>query len=415
MLPALFRVKETLMKKLFRFSGIIATAVIIGFSIAACGSNNSPGDGNSDGNDYVFDFDYPPAAIGPLTPKPFTDINAAQLVANIKVGWNLGNTLDTYNDKDKDKNLTVAQYETLWGNPVTTKAHITAIKNAGFNAIRIPVSWTKCADSQYNIRADWMKRVTEVVNYAADNDMYILLNTHHDEDVFKFTSANKYTSINAFIKIWGQIACNFQNYDEKLIFEGLNEPRTIGSAAEWNGGTAEERANLNEHYKAFVKTVRACGGNNDKRFLILNTYSASGLAVALNGLTIPVDTAQNKIIVSYHAYEPYNFALNKDSPVNTWSQSNSSDTSPITSRIDQANSTFVSKGIPVIIGEFGALDKSNNEPARAAWVEFYVKKAAEKGIRCFWWDDGGDFKLFNRSNNTFYFPQIKDAIMRGAN
>jgi len=410
------------MKRLFRFSGIIAAAVIIGFSIAACGSNNSPGngDGKDDGNgggkgkgkgkDYVFDFDYPPAANGPSDPQPFNDITAAQLVANIKVGWNLGNTLDANNTWDK--NPTVEQYEKAWGNPVTTKGMITAIKNAGFNAIRIPVSWTKCADSNYNIRTDWMARVTEVVNYAVENDMYILLNTHHDENVFKFTNANKNASINAFIKIWGQIACNFQNYSEKLIFEGLNEPRTIGSAAEWNGGTADERANLNEHYKAFVETVRACSGNNDKRFLMINTYSASGLAAAMSGLDIPSDTAQNKIIVSYHAYEPYNFALNEKSTVNTWSQ-NSSDTSPITERIDQAYSIFVSKGIPVIIGEFGALDKKN-EPARAAWAEYYVKYAAQKGIKCFWWDDGGNFRLYDRKNNTFYFPQIKDAIMKGA-
>jgi len=403
------------MKKLFRFSGIIAIAAIIGFSIAACGSNNDPGNsnGNNNGNDYVFDFDYPPAANGPDAPESFNDITAAQLVANIKVGWNLGNTLDANNTWDK--NPTVEQYEKAWGNPVTTKVMITTIKNAGFNAIRIPVSWTKCADSKFNIRADWMARVTEVVNYAVENDMYILLNTHHDENVFKFTSANKNASINAFIKIWGQIACNFQNYNEKLIFEGLNEPRTIGSEAEWNGGTADERANLNEHYKAFVETVRACGGNNNKRFLMINTYGASGLEVAMNGLTLPTDTAKNKIIVSYHAYEPYNFALNEGAgSVKTWNQSSSSDTSPITSRINQAKTSFISKGIPVILGEFGALNR-DNESARAAWVEFYVKSAAEQGIKCFWWDDGGNFKLFNRSNNTFYFPQIKDAIMRGAN
>jgi endoglucanase len=405
------------MKNFFRLSVIIAITAIIGFSIAACGNNNGPvdatgsGSGSGSGDGYVFDFDfnYPPASKGPSAPEPFADITAVELVADIKVGWNLGNTLDA----NGDPGATVSKLETGWGNPVTTKAHITAIKDAGFNAIRIPVSWAKCADSNFNIRADWMERVTEVVNYAVDNDMYILLNTHHDESVFKFTNAKKTASINAFIQIWGQIACNFQNYNEKLIFEGLNEPRTIGSPAEWNGGTAEERANLNEHYKAFVKIVRACGGNNNKRFLVLNTYGASGLAAAMSGLTLPADTAQKKIIVSYHAYEPYNFALNKDSDVKTWNESSSSDTSPITERINRANSSFVSKGIPVIIGEFGALDKSN-ESARATWVEYYVKYAKQKGIKCFLWDDGGDFKLFNRSNNTFYFPQIKDAIMRGA-
>ena len=400
-------VKEALMKKFFRLSGIIAFAIILGFLIAACDNSN---------NNYNDDFDYkttpqtPPASLGPSAPKPFNDITATQLVAGIKVGWNLGNTLDA----NGNPGASVSQLETAWGNPVTTKAHITAIKDAGFNAIRIPVSWAKCADSNFNIRADWMDRVTEVVNYAVDNDMYILLNTHHDEGIFKFTSKEKAASINAFRKIWIQIAGNFQNYDEKLIFEGLNEPRTKGSSAEWNGGTPEERGNLNDHYTVFVKTVRACGGNNDKRFLMINTYGASGLAVAMNDLSIPADTAQNKIIVSYHAYEPYNFALNEGAgAVKTWSQSNSSDTSPITSRINQAYSSFISKGIPVILGEFGALNR-DNEPARAAWVEFYVRSATQKGIKCFWWDDGGNFKLFNRSNNTFYFPQIKEGLIRGA-
>jgi len=392
------------MKKIFKLFCIIAFAVIIGFSITTCSDENDSDDSSSQ---------TPSAHGGPSEPQPFNDITATQLVANIKVGWNLGNTLDANNLSWLGSNPTVSQLETAWGNPVTTKTNITAIKNAGFNAIRIPVSWTKCADSNYNIRADWMARVTEVVNYAVDNNMYILLNTHHDEDVFKFTNSEKTASINAFKKIWRQIAGNFRNYDEKLIFEGLNEPRTIGSSGEWNGGTADERANLNEHYKAFVETVRSCGGNNDKRFLMINTYGASGLAVAMNGLTIPADTAQNKIIVSYHAYEPYNFALNEGSgSVKTWSQSNSSDTSPITDKINQAVASFVSNGTPVIIGEFGALNR-DNESTRAAWVKYYVEKAAQKGIKCFWWDDGGNFKLLNRSNNTFYFSQIKDAIMQG--
>jgi len=396
------------MKKLFRLIGIIVIAVIIGFSITTCDNDSN----YSDNYDYTTIPQTPSAPLGPSAPQAFNDIPAAQLVAGIKVGWNLGNTFDAV--PQLGSNPTVSQLETGWGNPVTTKENITAIKNAGFNAIRIPVSWTKCADSNYYIREDWMARVTEVVNYAVENDMYILLNTHHDENVFKFTNKEKTASINAFRKIWMQIAVNFQNYDEKLIFEGLNEPRSIGSSDEWNGGNAAERANLNDHYQVFINTVRACGGNNDKRFLMINTYAASGLSTAMSGLNIPTDTAQDKIIVSYHAYEPYNFALNEGSgSVKTWGQSNSSDTSPIRSRINLAYNTFISRGIPVILGEFGAIDK-DNEAARAAWVEYYVETAAEKGIKCFWWDDGGKFKLYNRRENTFYYPQIRDGLLRGA-
>ena len=343
----------------------------------------------------------------PATPQGFTsDISAVELAAGIKIGWNLGNTLDAHPGG-----------ETSWGNPLTTKAMITAIKDAGFNAIRIPVSWSQSVNSQYNINESRMKRVVEIVNYAVDNDMYIILNTHHDESIFKFMNKDIAESKKAFSKIWGQISFVFRNYNEKLIFEGLNEPRTIGGSMEWQGGTAEEHKNLNEMHQLFVNIVRASGGNNGKRILMISTYAASVEAPAVNGLTLPKDTAENagvnKFIVSTHSYSPYNFALNENSTVKTWSKDNSSDTSPITTWINRVNTAFVSKGIPVIGGEFGALNKEN-ETARAEWAEFYVSEAKKKGIKCIWWDDGGNFKLFNRSSRTFYYPSILNALMRGA-
>ena len=347
-----------------------------------------------------------------ITSPPFNDISASEIVSDIKLGVNLGNTLDTTGISGQ--NPAVAQYETAWGNPVTTQEIIDTYYLAGFNAIRICVTWYKCVDKDYNIRKDWMARVTEVVNYAVNNNMYILLNSHHDESIFKFTAAAADESKKAFKKIWEQIAENFKNYDEKLIFEALNEPRTISSKEEWNGGTVEERNILNEHYQIFVDTVRASGGNNAKRVLLINSYAASGLAAALNNLAIPVDTVQNKIIVSYHAYEPYNFALNKDTgSVSTWDKSKSGDITPITERVDRAYANFVSKGIPVLIGEFGALNK-NNEAARAAWAEYYTTYARSKNIPCFWWDDGGDFKLLNRRTLAYYYPAIVTGLKKGA-
>ena len=372
---------------------------VIGFSMAACGDADNGGDtGNS---------------AAPSEPMPFNDITAAQLVADIKIGWNLGNSLDAYDLTWLPANPTVTQLETGWSNPVTTKAMITAVKNAGFNAIRIPVSWDKASDSKHKIRADWMKRVTIVVNYAVDNDMYVILNTHHDEHIFKFTEAEKTTSLAAFRKIWEQIADNFKNYNEKLIFEGLNEPRTKGSAQEWSGGTAAEHAVLNDYYPVFIDVVRKSGGNNDKRILMINTYAASSTPTALDGLTLPTDTIANKLIVSVHAYEPYNFALNEAVNFNTWSSSNPADTSPINAAIDNVYNKFVSNGTPVIMGEFGAVVK-DNESSRAQWAEYYVTYAAGKGIKCVYWDDGGLFKLFNRQNNQWLYPQVVTALMKGA-
>nr|ABW39335.1 glycoside hydrolase family 5 [uncultured bacterium] len=354
---------------------------------------------------------------GPGT-QTFRDITAAQLVAEIKIGWNLGNSLDAHNGFPA--NPTVDQMERGWGNPATTKANITALKNAGFNAIRIPVSWTKAASGapNYTIRTDWMTRVKEIVNYAVDNDMYIILNTHHDEDVLTFMNSNAAAGKAAFQKLWEQIAAAFKDYNEKLIFEGLNEPRTPGSSNEWNGGTDEERNNLNSYYPIFVNTVRSSGGNNGKRILMINPYAASMEAVAMNALTLPADSAANKLIVSFHSYQPYNFALNKDSSINTWSSSSSGDTSPITGPIDRYYNKFVSQGIPVIIGEFGAMNK-NNEAVRAQWAEYYVSYAQSKGIKCFWWDNGvtsgsGElFGLLNRTNNTFTYNALLNGMMSG--
>ena len=351
--------------------------------------------------------------------KQFNELSAAELTAKIKVGWNLGNTLDVVYPKLSGKDVTVWEMETGWHNPVTTKEMITTIKNAGFNTIRIPVTWCKTIDDDFNIRKDWMDRVTEVANYAVDNNMIIILNTHHDESIFKFTDAETEKSLAVFKKVWEQIAAAFKDYDENLILEALNEPRTIKSEFEWKGGTSEERANLNKHYQVFVDTVRNSGGNNGRRILMINTYAASIRQCAIEDLIIPSDTAQNKIIASIHAYEPNGFALNTK-PVGTegstdkWSVDNPDDIFPITDPVDRAYSAFVSKGIPVVIGEFGALNKNNTE-TRTIWAEYSVRYAKSKGIPCVWWDNGNDnhFLLLDRRNNTIKYPSIIDALMKG--
>jgi len=353
--------------------------------------------------------------------KVFKDISASELTGKIKIGWNLGNTLDATNLTWLPADAPVQQLERGWGNPVTTMENITALKKAGFNAIRIPVSWVKSADSDYNIRNEWMKRVTEIVDYAVVNDMYIILNTHHDEDAFKFTDVETPESLKAFAKIWEQIAVNFRDYNEKLIFEGLNEPRTKGSPAEWNGGTNAERINLNTHNQLFVDTVRVTGGNNKGRILMVPTYAASSEAAAMRALEIPKDPSNtvNKIIVSIHAYAPYNFALNQGGgAVNTWGRTNDSDTQAVRTPLDLAHDIFISNNIPVIFGEFGAVDRKN-EDARAQWIEYYVSYAKSKGIPCFIWDngnfsaDGEVFGFLDRRNNTFPFKKMLNAAMKG--
>lgn len=355
----------------------------------------------------------------PEEPMEMNDITASELVGKIYIGWNLGNTLDAAGER-LGATMSAARLETAWGNPVTTKENFAALKDAGFNTIRIPVSWSKAVDGNYKVREDWMERVVEVVNYAFDLNMFVILNTHHDESIFGFTNDKMEESKKAFKTIWEQIAAVFKNYDERLIFEALNEPRTPGSAKEWAGGTPEEHANLNVYYQLFVDTVRASGGNNGKRALMVNTYAASAEPVAINALKIPNDTVENKIIVSVHAYAPYNFALNRNPEFNKWDKNNGADTSQITDAIDRVQTAFLRKNIPVIWGEFGAMNKDNTED-RVRWAEFYTGYAKSKGMPCVWWDNGivtGEsaerFGLLDRRTNEIIYPGIVEALMRGA-
>ncbi|MCL2765282.1 MAG: glycoside hydrolase family 5 protein [Treponema sp.] len=393
-----------------RLSVSIIAIVIAGLFFSSC-TELPPGPGyEGEVRDYVI-------TPGHDTLQPFNDITAVELTSQIKVGWNLGNTFDAHGNSAVGfnwlgggvyANTTVPEMEAAWVGRVTTKANIDTIKNAGFNAIRIPVTWYKAVNKDFIIREDWLKRVTEVVNWAEANDMYIFINSHHDEEIFKYTDGNVNISLARFGRLWEQIAVQFQNYNEKLIFEALNEPRTIGAAHQWTGGNNEERANLNKHYQLFVDTVRASGGNNDKRILMVNTYAASAEQVAINGLTVPADIAPNKIIVSIHSYAPFLYAHEVPGDP-TWEPR----ASDITTVMIRAYNAFVSKGIPVIMGEFGSR-REKDGPIRDAWAEFYVSSAREYGIPCILWDDHGWFRLLERSTNTFNSDSYLAALMRGA-
>jgi molybdenum cofactor biosynthesis enzyme MoaA len=370
----------------------------------------------------------------------FNSITAIEWVAGIRAGWCLGNTLDahassyeSYNNLEGFSwlgggiyaNTTSGELETAWGNELTTKNHIDAVYNAGFNAIRIPVTWFKVTDAELNIRADWMARVVEIVGFAVNNDMYIILDTHHDECLFRLLDKDMEESKKNLVKIWEQIACTFRDYNEKLIFECLNEPRTYETPAQWDGGTAEERHNLNILNQLFVDTVRSTAGNNTQRILVVTTYAALPVEVAQRALVVPIDSIQDRIIVSLHIYEPGEFAICKGTidTTDAWNKDNPKDTRSITEPMDLAYELFLSKGIPVIIGEMGAINR-NNIDARVAWAEYFTYQAYVRSIPCFWWDSGSfevskqhdwgwdeTFGLLDRKSNQFAHPEIVDALM----
>lgn len=335
--------------------------------------------------------------------------DALAFVEKMGVGWNLGNALDV--NQTGLRTQDISTYEISWGNPVTTREMIAAINRAGFSTLRIPVSWSEHMDASGNIDEAFLKRVHEVVDYGIDEGMYVIINIHHDEWMTP-SAENRERALATLTRVWEQIAFEFRDYDEQLLYESMNEPRLLGSDQEWTAGTAEARSIVNELNARFVEVVRASGGQNQTRYLLIPAYCASEKEEALKDLTVPDD---ERIIVSVHAYLPYDFALNQNGTAD-WNIDNSDDTVAIETLMANLNDLFISSGIPVIITEFGALDKNNLE-ARLAWLGYFQQKAAETGIGLIWWDNGEDetntasFKIFDRNRLSFDFPEIKDSLV----
>lgn len=333
------------------------------------------------------------------------DITSMELVAEMKIGWSLGNTLDAFGRTDLTS-------EICWGNPVTTPEMIDAVVDKGFNVIRIPVTWVGhvSAPPEYEINAEWMGRVKEVVDYAYGRGVYVIINLHHEEWLYP-SYENEEEIIKRVSALWKQIAEEFKDYDEHLIFEGLNEPRKIGTKVEWNGGDREGRDVVNHVLAEFVRVVRESGGNNTLRHLMIPGYGASSSKRALEAIELPED---DKLIVSVHAYIPYDFALNTAGMAD-WNNA----TGDIDELMKLLQKEFISKDIPVIIGEFGAMNK-DNDAERIAWAKYYISKAKEIGVPCIWWDnnafttDGENFGLLDRRSLTFPSEELVDAMLSAA-
>lgn len=376
-------------------AAFLAAAALI--CMGGCGNNAS----NSGGS-------VPDSAVSGAGDNGNTDDNedsgmnitsTSDLVKQMRIGWNLGNTLDATGGDGVNS-------ETSWGNPKTTKAMIDDVKAGGFNVLRVPVTWDKHMDENYNVDEAWMNRVQEVVDYGIDNDMFVILNTHHEE-WYMPREGDLAEDLAQLEKLWQQIAERFKNYGEKLLFEGVNEPRLRGDGQEWTG-TPEARDIVNKYAETFVKTVRASGGNNEQRALFITPYAASSMGENLRALKIP-ENAGN-IIVSVHAYLPYDFALN------TQGMSRYKNDGSINGLMKDIKSVFLDNGIPVVITEFGCLNKNGNTEERAKCLGDYLTAAENIGVPCVWWDngavwsDGENFGLLNRQEGGWYFPELIEVI-----
>ncbi|MGB5823991.1 MAG: glycoside hydrolase family 5 protein [Proteocatella sp.] len=331
-----------------------------------------------------------------------------EFVLSMGAGWNLGNALDSYGVGENKKPIEL--YETFWGNPVITEDTILAIKKAGFKTVRIPVTWYEHMDEDGKINVEWMDRVHDVVDYVVSNDMYAIIDIHHDK--WTETTNKNSTKANIMLKnAWEQIARRFSKYDEHLIFEAVNEPRMIGTDYEWNAGTADARKIVNSYNKTFVDTVRSVPGNS-KRYLMVTPYGGSPEGEALKAMVLPED---ERLILTVHGYKPYDFTHNKKG-TSSWERKNINDTKEIDEMMSNLDYYFIKKGIPVIIGEFGAIDKENLA-SRIAYTRYYVSRARSNNIMCIWWDDGwkqypkGQFGILDRYENKLMYPELAKVLV----
>lgn len=344
--------------------------------------------------------------------RHFTQFSADKAVSNITAGWNLGNALDSTGDWiAKYSGGKPERYETAWGNPVTTKALITEVKSAGFNAVRVPVTWADHIDKKGSINKEWLDRVQEVADYVISQDMYCILNVHHDAgaDGWLEASAECYKTESAkFEALWNNIAVRFKNYGEKLIFEGFNE--MLDKNNSWTEPKASDAYKaVNDFNALFVKTVRASGGNNSQRNLMLQVYSAGCSEKTLAGFELPKDTAGSHLIVQVHNYDPQGFTANDATWTKMTDKWGSAAEKQYFDKLFARLGAFSEKqGVPLVVGEFGANYKEN-ESSRKAYAEYFVSAAAKYGIKCFWWDTG-EMALFDRSSAKVRYPDIVKAL-----
>lgn len=349
---------------------------------------------------------------------------AAQLAAKIKLGWNIGNTLEATGG------------ETAWGNPKVTKDLINAVKANGFNAIRIPCSWNQYLENAATakIKAEWLDRVKEVIQYCVDNDMYVVVNIHWDGGWLEnnITEAKKVENNAKQKAFWEQIATHLRGFDEHLLFASANEPAVEDAA---------QMAVLTSYHQTFIDAVRSTGGKNANRVLVIQGPTTDIEKTNKLMTTLPTDKVANKMMVEVHYYAPWNFGgLTKDE---TWGKmfyywganyhsitdiernATYGEEADLEKNFKLMKTQFVDKGIPVLLGEFGAIRRTTltgdaltlHLASRAYYLKTVVKTAKANGLLPFYWDEGSignnGFGIFNRTNNTVFDTQVLTALKEG--
>ncbi len=342
------------------------------------------------------------------------NITSQQLVEDMTFGWNLGNTLDVC-QADRDGDGKINEHveagekvdETLWGNPKATKELFTSLKKNGVNAVRIPVTWRDHMDSNGNIDREWMDRVQQVVDYAYSQGMYVIINVHHDGGgdpkfgawIIEESQKDYNTFLKKYKNVWNQIAERFKNYSDYLIFESMNE---VGFDTLYNKNKADAYNLINKINQDFVDIIRATGGNNAKRHLLIAGYYTDIERTCDSLYKMPDDKA-GRCILSVHYYTPWDFCTCDIK--HTWGTN--SEVWQMETLIGKMKKNFVDKGIPVIIGEYAA--SGSDLSSCIFFIEKLNKLCSDYGIATFIWDSGSQV---NRKTYKWRTPQYLEALKR---
>lgn len=342
------------------------------------------------------------------------NITSQQLVEDMTFGWNLGNTLDVC-QADRDGDGKINEHveagekvdETLWGNPKATKELFTSLKKNGVNAVRIPVTWRDHMDSNGNIDREWMDRVHQVVDYAYSQGMYVIINVHHDGGgdpkfgawIIEESQKDYNTFLKKYKNVWKQIAERFKNYSDYLIFESMNE---VGFDTLYNKNKADAYNLINKINQDFVDIIRATGGNNAKRHLLIAGYYTDIERTCDSLYKMPDDKA-GRCILSVHYYTPWDFCTCDIK--HTWGTK--SEVRQMETLIGKMKKNFVDKGIPVIIGEYAA--SGSDLSSCIFFIEKLNKLCSDYGIATFIWDSG---RQVNRKTYKWRTPQYLEALKR---
>ena len=345
-----------------------------------------------------------------------TEINnrtASQLTSMMGKAWNLGNALDSTD------NGTVG--ETLWNNPTVNKSLFELVKASGFDTVRIPVSFMDkigSAESGYAIDTAWMNRIKTVVDYALDSGLYVIMDMHHDGskdvtgkwiDISLTEGEDRTAMLNKFSAVWTQIATTFAGYDQHLIFESMNEVM-IGNSYGYTSSLAYE--NINALNQTFVNAVRSVDGNSD-RCLLIPGYNIN-IDLTISGLfKKPTDTTANRLMLSVHYYDPYDFTLNEQGTAE-WDEE--TELAYMQGQMQKISAFANGLNMPVIIGEYGAVNKENDFN-RIIYLSALNRTAETYNIVTAYWDNGYTgqygFALFDRNSNMIIESgtELINAIM----